>query len=71
MKTIDMNFEYWVITPTDNWNTLDFTKAWLDCKYSKNKGTAIKALREQLNWYKFNSFDKEKAKAQELLEEIP
>ncbi|CAG8699386.1 15538_t:CDS:1, partial [Cetraspora pellucida] len=68
---LDLNFEYWVITPTQQWDALEHQKAWLDCGYPNNKGLAIKTLREQLLWYENNSFNKERSKAKEILEGLP
>ncbi|CAG8455246.1 9644_t:CDS:2 [Dentiscutata heterogama] len=66
----DLNFEYWVITTTDRWDALDFHKAWLNSDYPMNKGLVIKTLKSQLLWYETNSYDKEKAKAREILTKL-
>ncbi|CAG8844216.1 20687_t:CDS:1, partial [Gigaspora margarita] len=52
----DINFQYWIVTPTEQWDTLEYHKA------------CYKTLKQQLFWYEINSLDKEKAKAKEILE---
>ncbi|CAG8752544.1 12950_t:CDS:2, partial [Dentiscutata erythropus] len=52
-------------------DALEHQKTWLIRDCSKNKGLAIKTLKQQLQWYEANSFDKEKTKAIEILGGLP
>ncbi|CAG8805582.1 23925_t:CDS:1, partial [Dentiscutata erythropus] len=49
-------------------DTLEYQKTWPVRNCPKNKGLVIKTLKEQLPWYKANSFDEQKTKAKEILE---
>src|SRR5438128_2320255 len=63
-------FSYFISTPCEAWDALEYHEEWCAYKYPMNKGKLTTALYKQLDWFKTEGSEEEKKSAERMLNQF-
>ncbi|CAI2168419.1 14522_t:CDS:2 [Funneliformis geosporum] len=63
-------FSYFMTTPCEAWDALEYHEEWRVYKYPMNKGKLTTALYKQLDWFKTEGSEEEKKSAERMLNQF-
>ncbi|CAG8745307.1 11687_t:CDS:2, partial [Funneliformis caledonium] len=65
-----LGFSYFITTPCEAWDALEYHEESRVYKYPMNKGKLTTALYKQLDWFKNEGSEKEKKSAERMLNQF-